>query len=266
MLSTYAHLAFVLFREYRLGFMSNQLYGDTQSTVKNIMFTVAKQHQRDPEGSVNANDDGDDPLEGLFSFTRMAGGHNSAMNYKQGVERSGWACDIAGVYGRWPALHRESRRRRVTRTEHKDHLNAASWNRDLKTVNCDLIDCWAMGEIEAIRIFREHSKLAPEKYNIRAILNSKQGIDFLRPWGDNIYPGFADDVDRVRLSNQRKPHLPLLIPLLRLPGIYRARQLPLISQEKNLNRRRMNQSRRRRRKSIPNLSPSKIFSRSRSPR
>jgi hypothetical protein len=55
MLSTYAHLAFVLFQEYRLGFMSNQLYGDTQSTVKNIMFTVAKQHQRDPEGSVNAN-------------------------------------------------------------------------------------------------------------------------------------------------------------------------------------------------------------------
>ncbi|KAJ7800856.1 hypothetical protein B0H14DRAFT_2529225 [Mycena olivaceomarginata] len=91
MLSTYAHLAFVLFREYRLGFMWNQLYGDTQSTVKNIMFTVAKQHQRDPEGSGNANDDGDDPLEGLFSFTRMAGGHNSAMNYKQGVERSGAA-------------------------------------------------------------------------------------------------------------------------------------------------------------------------------
>ncbi|KAJ7679989.1 hypothetical protein B0H14DRAFT_3908259 [Mycena olivaceomarginata] len=170
MLSTYAHLAFVLFREYRLSFMSNQLYGDTQSTVKNIRVSSPS-------------------LE-------MAGGHNSAMNYKQGVERSGWACDIAGLYGRWRALHRESRRRRVTRTEHKDHLNAASWNGDLKTANCDLIDCWAMGEIEAIRIFREHSKLAPEKYDIRAILDSKEGIDFLRPWGDNIYPGVADDVDR----------------------------------------------------------------------
>ncbi|KAJ7759677.1 hypothetical protein B0H14DRAFT_3511324 [Mycena olivaceomarginata] len=127
------------------------------------MFTVAKQHQRDPKGSVNANDNGNDPLEGLFSFTRMARGHNSAMNYKQGVERSGWARDIAGVYGCWPVLHQESCRRRVTQTEHKDHLNAMSWNGDLKTVNCDLIDCWAMGEIEAIRIFCEHSKLALEK-------------------------------------------------------------------------------------------------------
>ncbi|KAK7013539.1 hypothetical protein R3P38DRAFT_3206912 [Favolaschia claudopus] len=40
MLSTCAHIIFVLFREYRLDFMSNQLYGDTQSTIKNIVFSV----------------------------------------------------------------------------------------------------------------------------------------------------------------------------------------------------------------------------------
>ncbi|KAJ7105296.1 hypothetical protein C8R44DRAFT_834477 [Mycena epipterygia] len=36
MLSTYAHLSFVLFREYHLDFMSNQLYGDTQTTIKTL--------------------------------------------------------------------------------------------------------------------------------------------------------------------------------------------------------------------------------------
>ncbi|KAJ7502239.1 hypothetical protein B0H11DRAFT_2223712 [Mycena galericulata] len=43
LLSTCAHLIFVLFREYRTEFMSTQLYGDTQSTIKNIVFSVAKQ-------------------------------------------------------------------------------------------------------------------------------------------------------------------------------------------------------------------------------
>ncbi|KAJ7350855.1 hypothetical protein DFH08DRAFT_616067, partial [Mycena albidolilacea] len=108
-----------------LGFMSNQLYDNTQSTVKKIVFMIAKRHQRDPEGSVNAKNDGDDPLEGLFSFTQMAGGHNSAMNYKQGVEQSGCACNIVGVYRCWPSCWC-----RVTQTEHMDHLNAASWNGD----------------------------------------------------------------------------------------------------------------------------------------
>ncbi|KAJ7872412.1 hypothetical protein B0H13DRAFT_2236271 [Mycena leptocephala] len=49
-LSIYAHMSFILFRTYRLKFMSNQLYGDSQSMVKNIVFTVAKQQELDPNG------------------------------------------------------------------------------------------------------------------------------------------------------------------------------------------------------------------------
>ncbi|KAJ7192450.1 hypothetical protein GGX14DRAFT_380137 [Mycena pura] len=161
-LSTCAHLLFIHFREYRTQFMSNQLYGDTQCTIKNIVFSVAKQQLQDPDANVNANEDGTDPLEGHFSFMRTAGGHNSAMNYKQGMERNGWACAIQGVYGRWPHLHKESRRRRITRTEQKDHLNSSKWNADLKAINCDLPDSWASGEIEASRILCAYSKLSPD--------------------------------------------------------------------------------------------------------
>jgi hypothetical protein len=194
-LSTCAHLLFVLFREYRTDFMSDQLYGDTQCTIKNIVFSVAKQQLHDPDVDVNANEDGTDPLEGHFAFMRMAGGHNSAMNYKQGVERNGWACDIQGVYGRWPHLHKESRRRRITRTEQKDHLNSSKWIGDLTAGKCDLVDCWTLGELAAVRILRACSKLAPEKYDFSTIL-ATTGLDFLRPWGQNYYPGFADDKDR----------------------------------------------------------------------
>ncbi|KAJ7887691.1 hypothetical protein B0H13DRAFT_2235085 [Mycena leptocephala] len=42
-LGIYAHMSFILFRTYQLKFMSNQLYGDFQLMVKNIVFTVAKQ-------------------------------------------------------------------------------------------------------------------------------------------------------------------------------------------------------------------------------
>ncbi|KII93403.1 hypothetical protein PLICRDRAFT_99321, partial [Plicaturopsis crispa FD-325 SS-3] len=43
LLSTYAHLTFTSFRLYRLAFMSNQLYGDSQTMVKNAMFCICKQ-------------------------------------------------------------------------------------------------------------------------------------------------------------------------------------------------------------------------------
>ncbi|KAJ7742339.1 hypothetical protein DFH07DRAFT_750546 [Mycena maculata] len=207
MLSTYAHLSFILFREYRLDFMSNQLYGDTQTTIKNIVFNVAKQQLLDPNGIANANDDGDDPLEGHFGFMRMAGGHNSAMTYKQGVERNGWACDIQGVYARWPHLHRESHRRSITRTADKDHLNTSNWKADLRSGNCDLIYSWGWAEVESTRIFRLFSSLSPDKYDFRTILKSKPGLDFLRPWGDGMYPGVADDADRSIAEPKSSPAL-----------------------------------------------------------
>ncbi|KAJ7921537.1 hypothetical protein B0H13DRAFT_2318427 [Mycena leptocephala] len=51
--------------------------------------SVAKQQLQDSDADVNANEDGMDPLEGHLAFMRMAGGHNSSMNYKQGVEQNG---------------------------------------------------------------------------------------------------------------------------------------------------------------------------------
>ncbi|KAJ7888587.1 hypothetical protein B0H14DRAFT_2433366, partial [Mycena olivaceomarginata] len=193
-LSIYAHMSFVLFRNFRLKFMSNQLYGDSQTMVKNIVFTVAKQIELDPTGEVNAYHDGTDPVEGHFAFTREIGGHNSAMNFKQGVERSGWSCDIQGVHSRNPGLHAGHRRRNITQAEIKDHLNEYNFTGDYG--HCDLVSSWRGGCIETMRIFKLYSKMSPDKYDIPAILASKPGLDLMRPHGDGLYPGISDDADR----------------------------------------------------------------------
>ncbi|KAJ7924499.1 hypothetical protein B0H13DRAFT_1863905 [Mycena leptocephala] len=93
-LSTFVHLSFKLFRISRLQFMSNQLYGDSQTMVKNAMFCLAKQQELDPTQPFCLFQLGDDPLERLFGKLRMLGAHNSAMNYSQAIDRLGHAADL----------------------------------------------------------------------------------------------------------------------------------------------------------------------------
>ncbi|KAJ7852233.1 hypothetical protein B0H13DRAFT_1904730 [Mycena leptocephala] len=131
----------------RLKFMSNQLYGDSQSMVKNIVFTVAKQQELDPSSEVNAYHDG-------------------------------------------------HRRRNITRTEIKDHLNKNNFTGDYVVANCDLNASWRKGCLETMDIFPKFSNLNRAVYDVQSILKSNPEIDFLRPLGDGIYPGIAEGVDR----------------------------------------------------------------------
>lgn len=174
--------------------MSNQLYGDSQTMIKNVVFCAAKQQLLDPSERFNAKDDGTDPLEVHFGFMQELGAHNSAMNYKQGIERNGWASDIHAVYARNPDLHAGHRRRKATHTEIKDHLNAESWTGDVVSGHCDLISSWRSGREEATRILATHSRFLPATYDFRTIL-SQSGVGFLRPFGQNKYPGVEDDYD-----------------------------------------------------------------------
>ncbi|KAJ7154444.1 hypothetical protein C8R43DRAFT_885149 [Mycena crocata] len=195
-LSLYAHMSFVLFKKFRLKFMSNQLYGDSQTMVKNIVFTVAKQQNLDPSGIVNAYNDGSDPVENHFGYLRELGEHNSAMTYKQAIERSGWACDIHGVHNRNPGLHPGHHRRNITRTEIKDHLNEHNFTGDLVAGHCCLASSWRGGKSKMMAIFEQYSHLPREVYDVATILKSEADLDFLRPFGDGTYPGISDDVDR----------------------------------------------------------------------
>ncbi|KAK6995668.1 hypothetical protein R3P38DRAFT_2567181 [Favolaschia claudopus] len=123
-LCTYAHLTFTLFRLNRLTFMSNQLYGDSHSMIKNAFFCLAKQQKLDPTKPFYLFQVGDDPWERLFGKLRMLGGHNSAMSYAQAIERLGHACDLRAVYLRQPDL--DQGQRRINMRPHRARVYAIS--------------------------------------------------------------------------------------------------------------------------------------------
>ena len=73
--------------------------------MKNIIFSIAKQLWLDSSLKFSLLDVGTDPIEILFGMVRICGGHNNAVNYKQGIDRLHSACEINGVYSCNPNLH-----------------------------------------------------------------------------------------------------------------------------------------------------------------
>ncbi|KDQ49795.1 hypothetical protein JAAARDRAFT_142934, partial [Jaapia argillacea MUCL 33604] len=149
-LSKYAHLVFVLFRQNRVNLMPAQLYSDTQTTVKNAFFCVAKQQEEDRNENVYLFWMGDDCLENLFRRLRMQGGHNPNFNFKQLVNRLGAAVDIDAVLAQNPNLDTRHRRLKVTRTEKLDHLNPETWDRDARANRVVLETVWHAGQDQAL--------------------------------------------------------------------------------------------------------------------
>ncbi|KAJ7911780.1 hypothetical protein B0H13DRAFT_2479992 [Mycena leptocephala] len=197
-LSTYAHLTFTLFRLNRLTFMSNQLYGDSQSMIKNAFFCLAKQQQLDPTKPFYLFQVGDDPLERLFGKLRMLGGHNSAMSYAQGIERLGHAWDLQAVYLRQPDLDQGQRRISMNRAEGVDHLNMVSWTGHAIAGDCHTASVWDEGSKVAQQIFKK-LRFPLHSYDYAAIFSDLE-IDMLRPFGDGKYPGVESDVDRSTIT------------------------------------------------------------------
>lgn len=80
-LSCFAHLLYTFYRDQCHHFMPNQLYYNSQTMVKNAIFSIAKQQKLDPSSRFSLLDVGDDALELTFALLRMSGGHNNAFNY-----------------------------------------------------------------------------------------------------------------------------------------------------------------------------------------
>ncbi|KAJ7019090.1 hypothetical protein C8F04DRAFT_903607, partial [Mycena alexandri] len=144
-LAKFSHLSFTLFRCSRVQYMSNQLYGNSQTMVKNAMFCLAKQQELDPTTPFYLFQVSNDPLERLFGKLRMLGGHNSAMNYQQAIDRLGHACDLQGAFMRNPDLEQGERRLSMSRYEGVDHLTMKSWTADLTAESCHLASAWRAG-------------------------------------------------------------------------------------------------------------------------
>lgn len=209
-LSRYSHLAFSFFHAHRRSFMSYQLYYDTQTMVKNAVFSLAKQQSLDPYSPFFLGDVGDDPLEILFGRTRMIGGHNSACSYAQALDRLAAAKDIDGVFKRHPELDPGHRRLKLTRHEGVDHINREIWKGDIISGRCDLPLSWRKGRDDALSILTT-SQLDHTHYAYSALFTPTSGIDMLRPFGHNKYLGISNTDDELGDPSQ-VPRLPPPIP------------------------------------------------------
>ncbi|KAH8105867.1 hypothetical protein BXZ70DRAFT_1036584 [Cristinia sonorae] len=191
-LSKYAHLAFAFFREHRVNFMPYSLYGDTQTTVKNAIFCIAKQKELDPDMVFLLFKLGDDRLEELFGLVREQGGHNPNFSFKELLERLGAGVDIAGVLSRKRDLDPGHRRLKVSRTEHADHLNSESWRGDAVVKYVNLERAWIEGRRRCCQV------LARLNFSIDFTALFADGtVDMLKPFGDGKYPGVSTEyVDR----------------------------------------------------------------------
>ncbi|KAI6008633.1 hypothetical protein PISMIDRAFT_690710 [Pisolithus microcarpus 441] len=190
-ISTCSHLLFCQYRLNRASFLPNQLYYDIMTTMKNLIFCIAKQLWLDSSSKFSFLDVGTDQIEVLFALIRMCGGHNSAINYKQGIDRLRSACDISGVYSRNPDLHCGHRRLKLTRTEHVDHINRDMWQGDTVVRNCNLQTSWFDGRAAAISILST-SPLFPEEYDFDTIF-SVEGVDLICVFGGGKYPSINQE-------------------------------------------------------------------------
>ncbi|KAF7294036.1 hypothetical protein MKEN_01449900 [Mycena kentingensis (nom. inval.)] len=138
---------------------------------------------------------GDDALEKLFGKLRMLGGHNSAMSYQQAIERLGHACDLQALYLQNPDLEQAPRRLNMTRSEHVDHLNMASWTGEVTASSCHASSChapaaWAEGGERAKEPFTAQH-MDPTIFDYNTIF-AVPGVDMSRPFGEGKYPGVND--------------------------------------------------------------------------
>ncbi|KAG2132414.1 hypothetical protein DEU56DRAFT_739455, partial [Suillus clintonianus] len=198
LLSRLAHLLYACYHNQRRSFMPNQLFYDTQTLVKNAVFCIKKQQNLDLNAPFTLLDTGDDSLELLFMFLRMCGGHNSAINYKQSLDRLGATRDMGGVYARNPDIaHGHHHLNLTSRTESVDHINRSMWLGDIISGHCNLQSAWKQGCYEAVELLHV-TQIPSSAYDFNTYFFAGSGIDLMCVFGEGKYPSIDDGDDNDR--------------------------------------------------------------------
>ncbi|KAI4525518.1 hypothetical protein K525DRAFT_191432, partial [Schizophyllum commune Loenen D] len=186
-----AHLTCALYCKNDTSFMPNQLYSDIQCMVKNVIFTIAKAQEMDPEGEVLMPLFGTDELEKFFGLLRMLGGHHPNLDLAEIAARCRSVLNLQDVFRRHPEWERMPVRLRIKRTRDFDHLSPRDWKKDVIASHCDLKSCWAKGADRAMEILRRHNV----EIDFCALF-SKENVDLMRPTGSGQYLGVSKEYDR----------------------------------------------------------------------
>ncbi|KAK7005922.1 hypothetical protein R3P38DRAFT_2794458 [Favolaschia claudopus] len=191
-LVTFAHLACGLYLQNGTSFMSNQLYGDLQATIKAAIIMVARTQLEGPLLEVLICLLGDNPVEILFGRTRMKGGHSPNSGTLELLIRLCSAMNLDDVFNHHPELERKARRLKLIRARDLDHVGPKQWRGDITAGSCNIQACWEAGVQAAERILREHSVSEPKSFKEHF---RKKDTDLLRPFGGK-YPALSPEIDR----------------------------------------------------------------------
>ncbi|KAK7037056.1 hypothetical protein R3P38DRAFT_2517108 [Favolaschia claudopus] len=183
-LSTYAFLSAALQIKHGSFCFTGPLYADSQATIKNIIFTIAKMQIINPNLRFYIILEGTDRLELVFSDCRTQD-HARNFDIEQLAGKLGVGALINAAFQRNPDLDRGHRRLSLSGALGMDHVNPRSWKGDTCVGNVNIAKCWKDGELAANDLLESH--FGPSgKVDFERIF-AQPGFDLLRPCG--VYVG-----------------------------------------------------------------------------
>jgi hypothetical protein len=188
-LATYGFLAAAVQIKHGTACLTGSLYADSQATVKNIIFTIARMQVLDPNLLFYILLEGTDRLEGLFGDCRTQD-HARNFDMEQLAGKLSVATLINAAMERNPDLDKGHRHLSLKGAMGIDHVNPRSWTGNVCVGNVDLNTEWKQGQADAEQILQNFFKRG---VNFASTF-SKFGHDLLIPLGEYVgVTATADD-------------------------------------------------------------------------
>lgn len=198
-LVTYSHLVAVLWVRHGTAFMNGGLYADSQSIVKNIIFTVLRLQLLDDDVPFHIILEGTDRLESLFGNCRTQD-HNRNFDVLQLCQKLSVATMIDLIFESKPDWDRGHRRLDLKDALRIDHVNPRLWTGDVRVGEVNVATEWAQCRYTAEQVIIQF--LGPDTAEAFESLYNQDDCDLLRPEGTYVGvrhdPG--DDVEEIAAS------------------------------------------------------------------
>lgn len=137
-LLTYSHIITALYRKHQTSFMNSVLFANSQSLVKNIIFTVARYQILDKSIKYYVILEGTDQLESVFSNARTQD-HARNFDILQLAHKLSIGAEVNAIFEHNPKLDQGHVRCNLYRVRGVDHVNPKSWKGDVTVGKVDLL-------------------------------------------------------------------------------------------------------------------------------
>ncbi|KAF6752932.1 hypothetical protein DFP72DRAFT_814901 [Ephemerocybe angulata] len=200
-LVAFAHVATALYLEHQTASLTGALYADTQAVIKNIIFTIARMQDMDPDLVLHILQEGTDRLEVLFGDTRTQD-HSPNYDIKQFSEKAAVGALINAAFARNPDMNRGHPRLSISGTLGIDHVNPKSWKAPVRVGDVNLKACWDAGIKRALDLIKRYLPSSFPTPNFQHLWSQKN-CDLLRPKG--TYVGTRNTEDDLRSESDETP-------------------------------------------------------------